>query len=59
MTTPELLVRAYQLSRPVSAFHTVLLYAERILPAIEARWELRNMAVWALHDLLRDLEASA
>ncbi|WP_022802522.1 phosphotransferase [Deinococcus ficus] len=59
MTTPEPLSRTYQLSRPVAAFHAALLYVERILPALEAKWEMQNMAMWALHDLLRELEALA
>ena len=59
VTTPELLLRAYRLSRPVAALHAALLYVERILPAMEAKWEMQNMAVWALHDLLRELEALA
>ncbi|PJI53024.1 hypothetical protein CTI14_34305 [Methylobacterium radiotolerans] len=48
MTTPEPLSRTYQLSRPVAAFHAALLYVERILPALEAKWEMQNMAMWAL-----------
>ncbi|WP_229790177.1 phosphotransferase [Deinococcus humi] len=59
VTTPEMLFRTYQLSRPRAAFHAALLYVERILPALEAKWEMQNMAVWALHDLLRELETLA
>nr|WP_158263721.1 phosphotransferase [Deinococcus arcticus] len=58
VSTPALLRRAYELSRPVAAFHAALLYVGHILPALEAQWEMENMAVWALHDLLRELEVA-
>ncbi|WP_221088405.1 phosphotransferase [Deinococcus aquaedulcis] len=58
VTTPARLRRAYELSRPVAALHAALLYVGRLLPAIEAQWEMENMAVWALHDLLHEAEAT-
>ncbi|MVN87992.1 hypothetical protein GO986_14640 [Deinococcus sp. HMF7620] len=48
--------RAYALSRPLAALHAARLYAERILPALEARWEMEGMLQFALHDLLNELD---
>lgn len=57
LTSDENLRRALALSTPLSALQAALLYIERLLPVMEAKWEMDGMALFALHDLLRALEA--